>query len=211
MKKLIVIRHGYSVTNKENRFTGQRDVALTEIGYGQAEAVARYLVKNEKIDKIVTSDLSRAVNTARPTAEALGLPIHKTPALRELGMGIWEGMLFADVERDFKDILEQRRQDATVPCPGGESFKDLFVRVRNTVDTLLTDEADTVMVVTHAGPCRCISCMADGGDYTDAQNHKLADNASITIFNIENGRLVPGLYNFTDHLTDGTTADRKLL
>ena len=171
MKKLIVIRHGYSVTNKENRYTGQRDVALTEIGH----------------------------------------PIHTTPALRELGMGIFEGMLFADVERDFKDILEQRREDATVPCPGGESFKDLFERTKAAIDTLLTDEADTVMVVTHAGPCRCIDCMADGGNYADAQSHKLADNASITIFNVENGRLAPALYNLTDHLTDSTTADRKLL
>ena len=211
MKRLIVIRHGYSVTNKEKRFTGQRDVALTEVGYQQAKAVARYLVKHEKINKIISSDLSRAVNTARPTAEALGLPIHTTPLLRELAMGTWEGMLFEDVQRDYQDLLAQRSKDASVPCPGGESFKDLFVRTQAALDRILADEADTVMVVTHGGTFRCINCIADGGDYTAAPHHSLADNASITVFNVENGRMVRALYNFTGHLQDGTTADRNLL
>ncbi|MBQ9802533.1 MAG: histidine phosphatase family protein [Clostridia bacterium] len=211
MKKLIVVRHGYSVTNASNRFTGQMDVSLTEIGYLQADALAKYLVKNEKIDKIVTSDLSRAVNTALPTARALGLPIHQTPKLRELGMGIWEGMLAADVRRDYADLVAQRAKDATVPCPGGESFRDMFVRVKDAIDEILRDEADTVLTVTHGGAFRCIDCIADGGDFTDAQRYKNVDNASITVFLIENGRMVRTLYNFTDHLKDGTTADRELL
>ena len=211
MKKLIVVRHGYSVTNASGRFTGQRDVALTEIGYQQAEALARYLVKHERIDKIFSSDLSRAVNTARPTADALGLTIQTMPELRELGMGIWEGMLFTDVRRDFKEILAQRAKDATVPCPGGESFKDLFTRVKSALDRILLDEADTAMIVTHGGAFRCIDCIADGEDFADAQNHKNVDNASISVFEIKNGRIVRTLYNFTDHLKDGTTAGKELL
>jgi broad specificity phosphatase PhoE len=187
------------------------DVALTDIGYQQAKALARYLVKHERIDKIFTSDLSRAVNTARPTAEALGLTIQQLPELRELGMGIWEGMLLTDVRRDYAELLAMRAKDASVPCPGGESYKDMFERVKRAIDLILLDEADTAMIVTHGGAFRCIDCLADGGSFADAQNHKNVDNASISVFEIENGRLTRTLYNFTDHLKDGTTADKELL
>lgn len=211
MKRLIAVRHGYSVTNASGRFTGQMDVDLTEVGYEQAEALARYLVKNEKIDKIVTSDLSRAVNTAQPTAKALGLPIHKTPKLRELGMGVWEGMLFTDVRRDYGDILAQRAKDATIPCPGGESFKDMYERIEEALDELIADEANTVMIVTHGGAFRCIACIAAGSTFADAAKYPNVDNASITVFDVEDGRLIQGLYNFTGHLQDDTTADKNLL
>ena len=211
MKKLIVVRHGYSVTNAAKRFTGQMDVALTDVGYAQAEAVARYLLQNEKIDRIYASDLSRAVNTALPTAKAFGLPITKLKGLRELGMGAWEGMLATDVRAEYPELLAARAKDATVPCPGGESFKDMFDRVAAALDEVLASEADTVMIVTHGGAFRCIDCMADGGGFAEAQHHSNVDNASINIFEIENGTWQRTLYNYTDHLRSGDTADRELL
>ena len=211
MKKLIVVRHGYSVTNAAKRFTGQMDVALTEVGYAQAEAVARYLVKNEKIDKIFSSDLSRAVNTALPTAKAFGLPITKLKGLRELGMGVWEGMLATDVRAEYPELLAARAKDATVPCPGGESFKDMFERVTAALEEVLASDADTAMIVTHGGAFRCIDCVADGGGFAEAQHHNNVDNASINIFEVENGKLQRTLYNYTDHLRSGDTADRELL
>ena len=66
--KLIVVRHGYSVTNVTNTFAGNLDVELNEIGIMQAEKAGEYL-KKYKIDKIYSSDLVRAYKTALPIAE----------------------------------------------------------------------------------------------------------------------------------------------
>ena len=88
MTRLIVIRHGFSQNNAVRRFTGQADVPLSDIGREQALCVADYLTKNEQIDAIYASDLSRAVDTVAPTAGRLGLSVIPEPAL-------WE----TDVER----------------------------------------------------------------------------------------------------------------
>ena len=99
MVTLLLLRHGYSVYNKAKRFTGQQDIPLDTVGVLQAQSAAKYLTENYAINAVYSSDLCRAVDTARPTAERLGLPIHTDAALRELAMGVWEGMLFDDVNR----------------------------------------------------------------------------------------------------------------
>ena len=74
MTTLIVVRHGQSVSNLQKRFTGQHETDLTELGHLQAENTARFL-DDCHIDKIYASDLSRAMETARHTAERKGLLI----------------------------------------------------------------------------------------------------------------------------------------
>ncbi|MBQ3014558.1 MAG: histidine phosphatase family protein [Clostridia bacterium] len=75
MTTLIVVRHGYSEGNREQRFVGHGEVPLTAIGREQAICTAEYL-KDYKIDRIYSSDLIRAMQTAIPTAKMHGLPIY---------------------------------------------------------------------------------------------------------------------------------------
>ena len=99
MVKFIIVRHGYSVFNKEKRFTGQIDAALDERGVEQAKRNAEYILNNYKIDCIYSSDSSRAYNTVKPVADALGMTIVPTKELRELYIGEWEGRRIAEILR----------------------------------------------------------------------------------------------------------------
>ena len=78
---LIMIRHGYSKSNKAFRFTGHLNIGLDERGKAQAEKLGEYF-KNHKIDKLYSSDLIRAYDTAKPISKATGLPIIADKRLR---------------------------------------------------------------------------------------------------------------------------------
>ena len=111
MTRLIFIRHGQSEANAQNRFAGQTNVPLTELGKAQAKCAAEYIVKREKIDKIYSSDLQRAHNTALPVSELTGIPINDATELREICAGIWEGRLANEIEVEY----EKGRGIITIP------------------------------------------------------------------------------------------------
>ena len=101
MTRLIFIRHGQSEANQQNRFAGQTNVPLTELGKAQARCAAEYITKREKIDKIYSSDLQRAHNTALPTSKLTGIPINDATELREICAGVWEGRLASEIEIEY--------------------------------------------------------------------------------------------------------------
>ena len=200
MIRLLVVRHGHTVTNATHRYTGQLDAPLTNEGRDQAARLGAYLAANEKIDKIYASDLSRAINTAAPTAAHFGLEIIPMPELREIDVGEWAGMPFEEVDRGYK-AHPQLLEDVKYPYPGGESFFDLFVRTERALAQILAEsEGKTVMVVTHAGGVRCISCMAAGDPYTMARKHPAIANTAIDIYHCENGKLTQVAHEVKEHL-----------
>ena len=77
MVKFIIVRHGYSVFNKERRFTGHVDAPLDERGIEQAKRNAEYVIANYKIDCIYSSDLSRAYHTVKPIADTAARNTHQ--------------------------------------------------------------------------------------------------------------------------------------
>ena len=81
--KLYLIRHGESETNKNGLWTGWLDVPLTEQGKEDAASASK-IVSSVPFDKIYSSDLSRAIDTVKPLANALNLPIHIDEELREI-------------------------------------------------------------------------------------------------------------------------------
>ena len=74
MVRFLIIRHGYSKSNKEKKFTGQMDVGLDEAGVIQAECTGKYVAEKFNVDKIYSSDLCRAYDTAEPLSEITGIP-----------------------------------------------------------------------------------------------------------------------------------------
>ena len=96
MVHLIIVRHGNSVGNFKRIFIGQTDWGLSELGEEQVKRTTEYL-KQFKIDKIYSSDLCRAYDTVLPTAEHLGLEIHKMEGLREIYAGEWEQKPFTEI------------------------------------------------------------------------------------------------------------------
>ena len=207
MTRMIFVRHGYSVANEQERFAGHSDFPLAAIGLEQAKYVADYIVKNEKIDKIYSSGLLRTTQTVQPTADALGLPVIADHGLREIYAGAWEGMKFVDIFNQYNDDFSIWLNDlANVRCTGGESAKELFERVSDAV-VRLGEENDgkTLLLATHATPMRVVDAFSDGDTYEKIASHKAPPNASLHIYEYENGNLKRIKTNIVEHLNGQIT------
>src|ERR1043165_8652665 len=99
---VLLIRHGQSKGNAERRFGGHTATPLSARGHRQAEATARTL-KSESITAIYSSDLARAMETARPLAKMVGLPVNGTSAFRERDVGVMEGLTFEDAAQQHPE------------------------------------------------------------------------------------------------------------
>ena len=127
MGKLILVRHGESLGNRERIFAANpADLPLTELGYQQAREVAEQIAALFQAELIVASPYLRARETARVIAERLKLPLEIEPALYERDVGSLKGQPY--------DSLERATGYASVPPwgwkpLGGESYEDVKARV----------------------------------------------------------------------------------
>jgi probable phosphoglycerate mutase len=128
--KIHLIRHGETASSGKT-YAGRSDVPLSESGHGQARRIARDL-SGHPIALILSSPLSRAVDTARPLAASFGLDPIKEPALMEIDFGVYEG--------HPKDALgpKLRKTHAVTPIPGGESLMDVWARAGRVLEFLET-------------------------------------------------------------------------
>ena len=162
---LYFMRHGETDWNAERRLQGQHDIPLNALGREQAAhcgEIMRILFDRDGRDPerfdFVASPLGRARETMELMRIALGLEpgrYRTDPRLAELSFGRWEGFTFAELQRDQADIraLATREHDkwSFVP-PGGESYADLLVRVRQWVATVARD----TVAVAHGGVARTL-------------------------------------------------------
>lgn len=125
---LILVRHGETVLNAAGIAQGWNDSALSDTGQRQARALAERL-KSQGVTAIFSSPLGRARTTAEVLSAAIGLPVTTLPELREMCYGEWEGMRFLDVRERYPDDYVKWIDDADYRCPGGESHRDLLVRM----------------------------------------------------------------------------------
>lgn len=199
--RLIMVRHGYSKSNKSFRFTGHSNIGLDEQGLEQAERVGEYFKAN-KIDKLYSSDLIRAYDTAKPISNATGLEIIADERLREINGGKWEGKTFAELESDFsKDYQIWLNDIGRARCTGGESMLELANRIFNAVKELCeANEGKIICIVTHATPIRAICTAADGLPFEDMKEEAYVDNASVSSFEYCNGVFSKQKINYTGHL-----------
>ena len=204
--KFIMIRHGYSVANNEKRFAGHSDFPLTDLGKMQAERCAEAL-KNEHIDAIYASDLSRAFQTAVPVAKSHGLEVIPTKGLREIYAGEWEGKTFDELDKLFtEDYFTWKNDIGRARCTGGESPEELSSRIISTLKEIAeANEGKTICIATHATPIRAVCTAAAGYDSCDMAKISWTANASISRFDYENGRFTATDIGNADHLGDLTT------
>jgi len=150
--KLCIVRHGETAWNAEHRVQGQLDVPLNAIGQAQALAAAKVLSR-EKFDAIYSSDLSRARQTAAPTAELLGAKVLLDKDLRERHYGIFERLTYAEVKVKFPDDYARfHARDPDYAFRTGESLKDFSARSIAVVSKIANAcEGKSVLVFTHGG------------------------------------------------------------
>ena len=202
-----MVRHGYSEANSHQLFAGHSEFPLTEIGKVQAERCAAAL-QSEKIDAIYSSDIGRAYATAMPIAASHSLPIIKCEGLREIYAGEWEGLSFEELNRDYAESFWIWRTDLGRACPdGGESVAALFDRIIATLGEIAREnEGKTVCITTHATPIRAVTVAAMGGGAADMSRVEWTPNASINLFEYEDGKFTAIYTDRADHLGDICTS-----
>ncbi|MDH4059361.1 MAG: histidine phosphatase family protein [Aquincola sp.] len=152
LTRLIAIRHGETAWNVDTRIQGQLDIGLNETGRWQAGRLARALA-DVTIDAVYSSDLLRALDTARAVANVAGQPVRLDASLRERGFGSFEGLTYAEVESRFPDEARRWRQrDPQFAPEGGESLADFQARAVAAVAAIASrHRGQHVVVFTHGG------------------------------------------------------------
>jgi broad specificity phosphatase PhoE len=149
--RLIVWRHGRTEWNATGRFQGQLDPPLDEEGRRQAAQVApllaAWLPRNETV--VVSSDLTRAVETASALTGVLGVDLRIDPRLREHGLGCWEGLTRDEVAERYPEQFADWRAGRPVRGRGGEEAGQVAERALAALADL--PEASVAVVVTHGG------------------------------------------------------------
>ncbi|MFL5815318.1 MAG: histidine phosphatase family protein [Bdellovibrionia bacterium] len=159
IKRVYIFRHGETDWNREGRFQGHLDVPINETGRRQAiELVSR--LDGSGIEAILSSDLSRAYETARIVANQLGIPVFSHEGLREAHLGEAQGLVREEIERRFgTEIATKWRSnqisDADICYPGGETGAAIMKRVFDAMEAFLHDRAyENVAISTHGGVIR---------------------------------------------------------
>lgn len=157
--RLYLWRHPEVRGFEAGKFFGHTDVAMTRKGQLQAKAMAKYM-SAFRLSNIYCSDLDRSRLTADVIARHQGrrLKPKSQRELRELNLGIWEGLSFADIATRYPKELEDRFADLTnYRVPKGESLSDLALRAVPVVDDLVAaNEGLEICLVGHGGLNRVI-------------------------------------------------------
>jgi 2,3-bisphosphoglycerate-dependent phosphoglycerate mutase len=168
MAELILLRHGESQWNLENRFTGWVDVPLSARGEEEARAAGERL-RGRRIDHLFTSVLQRATDTARLALETAGIrdvPTTRDAALNERMYGDLQGLNKAEAAKKFGDEqVHQWRRSYDVRPPGGESLADTAARVLPYWETHVLPAlraGKNVLVVAHGNSLRALVMHLDG-------------------------------------------------
>jgi len=161
MAKLVLVRHGQSIWNLQNRFTGWVDVPLTEKGKEEAYKAGE-LLKDIRFDVAYTSALTRAQETLRIILETIGLliPVIKDTALNERHYGALQGLNKDRARQKWgADIVHLWRRSYDIPPPEGEALKDTANRTIPFLErAIMGDIYDgrNVLVVAHGNSLRSI-------------------------------------------------------
>lgn len=203
MNHLILLRHGQSQWNLENRFTGWRDVDLTP--QGEAEAVnAGRLIKDIHLDRVYTSTLIRARRTAQlalAEAEAAGADVGDVKDgdgwkliehddLRERDYGDLVGLNKAETAEKYgEEQVHLWRRGYEIKPPGGESLADVVARVRPYFETEIWPHVvagENVLVAAHGNSLRAVLVIIGEYNAEDIPNIELPTGKPL-VFDVEDG------------------------
>ena len=211
MTKIILIRHGQSVSNLENTLTGQMNAPLTELGLKQADLACEYIIKNYNVDGIYSSDLSRAYNTVIPLSKHFNLDINPDKRFRELHAGVWDGQYF-DHLITLPEYNKWMANMGVLKSDQGESFGDVYDRAVCALNEIVKKHPNqTIAIGTHGGAIRSLQCYFAEKPIANINDIPWVPNASITVVNYENGVFTTELNGYCEYLGDMITTLSKTL
>ncbi len=160
------MRHGEVEAKFVGAFIGRTDVALSDLGRHQGQAIAAYLEEAE-LDAIVASPRRRALDTAAPLAKAKGMTLTVRPAFAEMDFGQWDGLFWPQILAHSPGHAEAWQGDVMAhAAPGGESGSVFQKRVADGLDKLRDEfKGRTIALFGHAGVSRAILAHSLGLPY----------------------------------------------
>lgn len=185
MAKLVLVRHGQSQWNLENRFTGWVDIPLTEKGRLEARQGAEK-IKEIRFAKAFTSLLIRAQETLDIVLEIIGqkeIPVEKDQALNERHYGDLQGLNKDEMRKKFgEEQVRLWRRSYDVAPPGGESLKDTAARTLPYFKKKILPEVkagQNILVSAHGNSLRAIIMEMDGLSEEEVLDLEIATGAPI--------------------------------
>ena len=156
--KIIVIRHGQTDWNVEEKLQGVTDIPLNSEGIRQAE-IAREIINNIDFDMIICSTLKRTIQTTKIISKDKNVPIKYDERITERNYGILEGLKTDEI--NFDEYFEYYKNK---PCKDGESIQVFFDRIYKFLDDVKENYKDynKILLVTHGDVVRAIKCYFNG-------------------------------------------------
>lgn len=198
--RFIVVRHGETRWNVEQRIQGNGDSPLTARGLAQADAIAQRLAA-EPFDALVASDLGRALQTAERIARRTGHAVIPDARLRERHFGEGEGLTYEEIDRLHPGAFSRTREmDPDYRVPGGETRREFHGRILRAFEALAdAHDGRRITVVAHGGVLAAIYRVIHGIPVAQPHTIPIA-NAAYNAIAFEADRWSLEAWGDVDHL-----------
>jgi alpha-ribazole phosphatase len=202
LAKLLLVRHGETELKSSQRYWGKTDVNLGTEGLNQAKQL-RDRLTSEKIDRVYSSKMQRALVTAQTIALAHQIPVVGCPELNEVDFGEIEGLNFDEINQRFPEVARMWiNRSPDLAYPNGETLTQMEARVAKFRESRLQQaDNETILIVAHAGILRSLICQLLKLDMPHRWNLRL-DLASLSIIETYSDNAILCLFNDTSHLIE---------
>ncbi len=188
MTRLYLIRHAEAEGNLYRLAHGHYDSLITERGYRQIAALRKRFA-DVPIDAVYASDLFRTRTTARAVCEAKGLPLHIDPALREIGVGVWEDRPWQELGMKYPELMYAFNHDVGKwRVEGSETAAGVLERFIPALERIaLENGGRTVAVFSHGTALRLVLGTLQGLTIEEINETHHADNTAVSLVEYEDG------------------------
>jgi len=204
LTKIFLIRHAEAEGNIFRRAHGHYNGLVTVKGYKQIELLKDRFI-NVKVDEVYSSDLIRAVETAKAISEPRNIEIHKMQQLREVDMGAWEDRPWGEIGyNDHEMNIHFNSDPAKWHVPGAESYEDVGKRMLDSLTQIAKEnDGKTVAVFSHGFAIRMLICLVKGVPSHETPTVPYCDNTAVTRLNYDDDKF--GI----EYAGDNTHLDKK--
>ena len=204
MKRIYMLRHGQSEGNNTGIIQGRKDTSLTDLGIEQAKLVAERL-KDIDIDKIYTSELSRAKDTADIIGKAKNIEVEVIPEFYELSFGLWEGVDFQIVKTKYKEDFELwKKSPHLFKKEGFEGLQAAKERMLRGLDKVREkDNHENILIVSHGSSLKSLLIGLLDLD-NSIYKHLVMANTGLSLIEFGDYNNIIRFYNDYSHLNKPT-------
>lgn len=194
--RVFLIRHGQTEWNVAQRAQGHSDIPLDDVGVRQAELLARSM-DGHRLERVYSSDLGRAVETAAPITRLTGAELIATPSLRERSFGEWEGQPYGVIRAG---VTASGLPSHEFAPPGGESL--VYVQQRITQWWTDLPKRGAIGIVSHGGTCSLLLALLLDAPPSVSRSFRFSNTGVCELNLRDDGAFQLVRYNCTAHLEE---------